>query len=269
MNHQLSLSLELLELRARGLRFRMAMQNRSPIRLFFPFPEIHGLRFASADTMEESEWYTSLFVSATGGGFTLNPGDSRAIEWRVRPCEVERPESDDHSDYYRWCVDLPAGEYLAWFRWRVDRDFFDPDSHMRLPDLEREAARSGATVWLGEASSNRVAVAWAHPGAAAYQMCDAKWRELFPALRELGVGPLRWKFVHDDRVYVEAAPAAESTLERSLGDVLPYPYAPFREIEWIEVPVDRSGAVAAALASIDRLPVRQYDSGVRVLGNAW
>src|SRR5262245_639929 len=137
MNHELSLSLELLDHRARGLRFRMRVQNRSAIKLLLPFPEIHGLRFVSLASTKESEVYMSRLWSAAGGRFAEDPGDSWAIEWRVRPSEVERPESDDYSDYHRWCVDLPAGEYVAYYRWRVARDFFAPGSHMRLPDLER------------------------------------------------------------------------------------------------------------------------------------
>jgi hypothetical protein len=158
MNHELSLSLDLLEQGAWGYRFRVVVQNRSAVRLLLPFPEIHWLRFANAATEQESEWYTCLFVSAAGGGFTLEPGTSRPIEWQVRPCDIKRPETNDHSDYYRWCVELPVGEYLAWFRWRVDGEFFDPDSHMQLPDLEYLAEREGAVVWLGQAESNRVRV---------------------------------------------------------------------------------------------------------------
>ena len=115
-------------------------------------------RFGNTATMQEAEWYTGLLVSTAAGGFTLEPGELRAIEWPVRPCDVERPEEDDGSDYYRWCVELPPGEYLAWFRWQVDHDFFDPDSHMRLPDLEYLAAQQGAVVWLGSVISNRLRV---------------------------------------------------------------------------------------------------------------
>jgi hypothetical protein len=158
MNHELALSLELLEGAAWGYRFRVTAENRSAVKLLLPFPEIHGLRFGNTATMQESEWYTGLLVSAVGGCFTLQPGESRPIEWRVRPCDVERPEAHDDFDYYRWCVELPAGEYLVWFRWRVDREFFDPDSHMRLPDLEHLAKRKGAVVWQGQVVSNRLRV---------------------------------------------------------------------------------------------------------------
>lgn len=162
MNHELLLSLELLEQATRGFRFRLHSRNQSSLKLFLPFPEVIGLRFAVAGTTQEAEWYTGLLVSAAGGGFTLDPSETRAFEWKVRPCSVERSEPhedySDYSDYYRWCVELRRGEYDVWYRWRVDKDFFDPDSHMRLEDLEYSAAREQAVVWQGEAASNRLQV---------------------------------------------------------------------------------------------------------------
>jgi hypothetical protein len=105
--------------------------------------------------------------------------------------------------------------------------------------------------------------------ASACHMSDAKWRKLFATLRSLGVGPLRWKFIHDDRVFAEPVPPAPEVLERTLGDVLPYPYGPFREIEWVEVPAERAAGVVAALAAVGQFPVQQLDSGVRVIGYSW
>ncbi len=269
MNHELSLSLELLGQDARGFRFRVTFQNRSADKLFLPFPEIHGLRFAATATMQEAEWYTSLLVSAVGEGFALKPGTSRPFEWRVRPCDIERPQWEDRSDYYRWCVDLPVGEYFVWFRWRVDSEFFDPDSHMRLPDLEYLAARENAIVWLGEVVSNRLEVARTEPGTALFMMSDAKWRKFFATIGELDIGPLRWKFIRDDRIFVETTPPADAILERTLGDVLPYPYAPYREIEWIEIPAVQAMEAIQALAVLNQFPIQQSDSGVRVLGCTW
>lgn len=158
MNHELSLSLELLDQTARGLLFRMTVENWSSVKLFLPYPEITGLKFGNTATLQQAEWYTSLLVSAAGGGFALQPGESRPTEWAVRPCHVERPAEDDPSGYCRWCVELHAGEYQVWFQWNVDRDYFDPDSHMRHPDLERLAEDEGAVVWLGQVVSNRLRV---------------------------------------------------------------------------------------------------------------
>jgi hypothetical protein len=105
--------------------------------------------------------------------------------------------------------------------------------------------------------------------ASAGHMSDAKWRKLFAVLRESGVGPVRWKFVRDDRVFVEPAPPAHAVLERTLGDVMPCPYGPYREIEWVEVPADWAAGVIEALAAVGQFPVRQLESGVRVVGYTW
>ena len=105
--------------------------------------------------------------------------------------------------------------------------------------------------------------------ASACHMSNAKWRKLFAALLELDVGPLRWKFLRDDRVFVQLVPPAPAILERTLGDVLPYPYGPFREIEWVEVPAERASGVVEALAKVSQFPIQQLDSGVRVVGYSW
>jgi hypothetical protein len=68
---------------------------------------------------------------------------------------------------------------------------------------------------------------------------------------------------------VQPAPPADVVLERTLGDVLPYPYGPHREIEWVEVPAERAVGVVEALARVGQFPVQQLDSGVRVVGYAW
>jgi hypothetical protein len=44
--------------------------------------------------------------------------------------------------------------------------------------------------------------------------------------------------LRDDRIFVQPLPPAGAVLERMFGDVLPYPYGPFREIEWIEIPAE-------------------------------
>lgn len=105
--------------------------------------------------------------------------------------------------------------------------------------------------------------------ASACHMSNAKWRKLFAVLEELAVGQLRWKFLKNDRVFLQPPPPTHAVLEQSLGDVLPYPYGPFREIEWVEVPAERSAGVIEALAAVGQFPVQQLDSGVRVIGYTW
>src|ERR1044072_5318113 len=101
--------------------------------------------------------------------------------------------------------------------------------------------------------------------AATRSMSDAKWRKLFQALHELGIEKVRWKFLRDERVFVASVPSASVVLEGMLGDVLPYPYGPFREIEWIEIPAEFATGLSAALEAIGKFPVQQLDSGVRVV----
>lgn len=171
MNHALSLTLEVLEQAAWGLRVRVTVRNDSVTTLYLPPPDITGLRFGNMATRQVADWSTYCFVSAAGGEFALQPAESRSFVWRVRPCSVEPPADDAgisaDFDYWRWCVGLEPGQYLAWYQWRVDEGYFDPDTHLTLPGLERAAAEAGAEVWRGQALSNRVQVAYAEPGAAA------------------------------------------------------------------------------------------------------
>ncbi|HZZ82185.1 MAG TPA: hypothetical protein VFE62_27050 [Gemmataceae bacterium] len=165
MNHAVSLTLELLEQTAAEYSFRMTVRNESTVKLFLPFSDITGLKFRNTATGQMAEWSTHLFVSAAGGGFTLQANESRSVDWRVRPCSVEPPPETpgDFSDwdYRRWCIGLEPGSYQVWFEWRVDEDYFDPDSHMRFPELECAAEREEAIVWRGVELSNRVPVV--HP----------------------------------------------------------------------------------------------------------
>ena len=157
MNHDISLPLEMLGQSAECLQFQLIFQNTSGVKLLFPYPEIVGIRFGNRATMQESNWGTELLVNSTWAGFTLQPNEVKAIEYRVRPFTVESPhEDDDITDYSRWCVDLPAGEYLVWFQYHVGEDYFCPDSHYRFKDLLREAESEEAVVWIGEIMSNRL-----------------------------------------------------------------------------------------------------------------
>src|SRR5262245_45206481 len=102
VEHELSLTLVLLEQTADGLRFRLVLRNCTDAKILLPYPEIHNLRFGNKATMKESEWGTCMLVSASWSGFALGPGEEKAIEYRVRPCDIERPKDDDYSEYFRW-----------------------------------------------------------------------------------------------------------------------------------------------------------------------
>lgn len=106
--------------------------------------------------------------------------------------------------------------------------------------------------------------------ATASHMSNAKWRKLFSTMWELGGVGLRWKFVRDDRVFEAASPPpSHSLLEETLGDVPPYPYGPYREIEWVEVDATRADAVEAALADVGKFPLVRTPSGLRVVAYDW
>jgi hypothetical protein len=160
MNHEISLLLELLDQGEWGLRFGLTVQNRSAARLFMPFPKVHHLQFLNRTTREVAAWYLSILVEMKKVGFALRPDESRLIEWRVRPYDVDPPEEDEYSDfdYYRLCVKLSPGIYTAWFQWRIDSDFYDGGSLMDFSDLECLARQEGALVWQGEARSNELRI---------------------------------------------------------------------------------------------------------------
>jgi hypothetical protein len=105
--------------------------------------------------------------------------------------------------------------------------------------------------------------------ASACHMSDIKWRKLLCALRQLDVGPLRWKFVRDERVFVARVPPASAVLESGLGDVPPYQFGPYREIEWVEIPVNQATRVVEALAEFGRFPLQKREDGLRVSGYSW
>ena len=122
--------------------------------------------------------------------------------------------------------------------------------------------------------------------ATARHMSNAKWRRLLGLLHSLEVRALRWKFLGDDRVFCSWVPAPVDLLESCLGDVLPYPYGPYREIEWIEVPhsypdpasgekrplPERTHEIDRIHARINRagvFPATVLDSGLRIVAYSW
>jgi hypothetical protein len=121
-----------------------------------PYSEIIGFRFESATDLEVRDWYTSSLVSASGGGFTIQPDELRPFDFLIRPCDLKPEPAEEDWDYRRWCIDLPRGSYQVWYQYRVDEDFYDPDSHWQLPDLQRQAQEENAVVWLGQILSNRL-----------------------------------------------------------------------------------------------------------------
>jgi hypothetical protein len=105
--------------------------------------------------------------------------------------------------------------------------------------------------------------------ATARHMSDAKWLALFKALHGVDVGAIRWKFVADERVFVQGTPSEAELLPDRLGDVLPAPYTPFREIEWVEVPAERDSLIGHLRASTKQFPWQESVGGLRLVAYEW
>jgi hypothetical protein len=105
--------------------------------------------------------------------------------------------------------------------------------------------------------------------AAACNMSNAKWRKFFAVAATIAAGPLRWKFVRDDRIFSATAPPLSSLRDDGLGDVMPSPYAAFREIDWIEVPQEYSTGWVETLAAVGQFPIQHLPSGLRVMAYTW
>jgi len=105
--------------------------------------------------------------------------------------------------------------------------------------------------------------------ASACHMSDAKWRKLFPVLRELGVGRMAWRFVRSDQLYYQEPPPEWALMESCLGDFGIAPAVPYREIDWVEVPAEQAAGVAEGLAAVGQFPVQQVASGLRIVGYTW
>ena len=112
-------------------------------------------------------------------------------------------------------------------------------------------------------------------------MSDTKWREVFHLLddsRHLR-SPIRWHFVGDERIFVARVPSAP-LLATKLPDALPYPYGPYREIDWIEVPGTHQqqallpsendlDALEAELQTLGQLPLVRSAEALRISGYSW
>lgn len=156
MEHQLELKLLLLTEADDVFQFRLDTRNNCEIKLLLPCPGIQHLRFVNKATTQESQWYTRILQHSSWRGFTLEPNEEKSIEMRARPCDVQHPAEYDGSDYSRWCVGVPPGEYLVTFQFEVGEDYFCPDSHYRYKDVMREAELAQAIVWTGRVLSNEL-----------------------------------------------------------------------------------------------------------------
>ena len=113
-------------------------------------------------------------------------------------------------------------------------------------------------------------------------MNNTKWWEVFSALRRSPQlrSPIRWHFVGDERIFVAWVPSGSKLLATTLPDDLPYPFGPYREIDWIEVPdtyqqessqprVNDLEALAAELQTLGQLPLARTATTLRISGYSW
>ena len=105
--------------------------------------------------------------------------------------------------------------------------------------------------------------------AIAKHMSDAKWLALFETLRCANTGEIRWKFVSDERVFTQSIPDVGQLLPDRFGDVLPAPYGPFREIEWVEVPADQEALYERLRTAAKQFPWQESASGLRLVAYEW
>ncbi|HUR96528.1 MAG TPA: hypothetical protein VMZ26_00540 [Pyrinomonadaceae bacterium] len=139
------------------ISFQLRTTNCGGERLLLPQPEITGLTFIDSKTGKEAGWFTSVLVSSTWAGKVLAPKEHFDVTFQVRPRSVPQPKADalgQGGDYFRFCVELHPSIYAVHYAFTVDEDYFDPDSHWGLPQLEREAAKQSAIPWVGTVKSN-------------------------------------------------------------------------------------------------------------------
>jgi hypothetical protein len=160
----IELTLDRMSQSAAKFHLRLVVTNTESCRILLPYPHITGLQFGD-ETGTNAQWYTSLLVSSSWSGLVLDPGESKAVTFSVRPESAPRPRRDEGEDYYRWCVGIRSGLYTVRYSMVTDADYFDGDSHYRLPEVQEEAQKLSAVAWTGRAQSNAITIEHAEPGA--------------------------------------------------------------------------------------------------------
>ena len=141
--------------------FRLVVSNRSRRTLLIPEPQITGFRFRRSDSHAAAEWYTRTLQHGPWEGVVLVPGGRHESSFSIVACSRKPPVTDEEvmaGRFDRWCVDLRPGGHDVRYLLRMGEDYFDPDSHYRLPHVGDEARARSAEVWLGEATSNALSV---------------------------------------------------------------------------------------------------------------
>ena len=95
------------------------------------------------------------FVTTAGGGMYLAPDEAKNVTLSAATDQLVQTGNEPAP---RWFVAVEPGKYRVRARFAVDRSYFNSDSHWRLADYQREAARNQAEVWQSEVFSNEIEV---------------------------------------------------------------------------------------------------------------
>ena len=98
-------------------------------------------------------------------------------------------------------------------------------------------------------------------------MSNAKWRKVFAVCCAHDIAPLRFKFVRDERVFPGGPQPRAGNVQ--LGDESPAPYAPYREIDWVELPLCYADDAEQAFGAVGRFPLVRTKTGLRIVGYEW
>ena len=157
MHYDLQLHLELISDTDHKIVFRLTTTNRSEANLLIPHHKITDLRFGNKTTKMEAEWFCTSFVRSNDiPGYVLAAGESKNRLFEVRPQAAPASAELDLHEYQRFCIDLPASDYLVWYKFCVDDNYFEPDTGHRLKSLQKKADELDAIVWVGNVVSNRL-----------------------------------------------------------------------------------------------------------------
>jgi len=113
-------------------------------------------------------------------------------------------------------------------------------------------------------------------------MNNSKWRKLLAEIDGVAFG-LKWKFINSERIYTAQVP---SLLETTFGDCLPYPYGPYKEIEWLLIPIEYPHPnsdehrplenkknnlthIKSTIGALGKYPIEESGAGLKVIGYKW
>lgn len=141
-----------------GLTFRIEMQNTWRDRLALFFPQSDWLRFTDCRTGKARRWLNGMFVSACEYAFDIEPFGSRDFIIQARYADNYPDLPDTDIDFRRYLIDLPSGKCNVQYCYTINHDFYDGDTHTRVPDLIEYASKIQAHAWTGDVVSNQLTI---------------------------------------------------------------------------------------------------------------